>query len=422
LATYYASKQADYDLAKKSNPNADVRLYEPGTQLKSGDYYLGGASGINLNGATALTGADRYETNSLFNSEVYKNDYASKLAAAQNQIAQAEAEAKRQALLGAYQSNKQTLNSQQSTVGNNYSSLINQLNTTKQAQLPQYQDQRDQTSAEAAAQLRRTQALNALTGKFHSGTNRSQMSDVGLARSKALGNINQAQNQFETGITNQMSEADAQRVAALNDIAEKLSLVKQQYNSGTLSLENQLASTEAANASKAMADAMVWAEKVERQRLDDSYRQEQFDYEKSLNEWEKAFKEREYEDNLAINRAQLAASLAKGSGGSGGSGSSGSKLTQSQMVAANTANVLSELQAAVNSGRTRDEILKQIQQNKVLLVRDMVDMDIINSWLEDIVTADEQASIDKQSAAEANQEEWDSLSFWDKLRRGTIFN
>ncbi|QGZ99440.1 hypothetical protein [Dehalobacter restrictus] len=63
---YYAN-QIDYDLAKSSNPNADVRLYTPGATLSTGDYYLGNANGINLNGAQALTGADRNATNTLFN-------------------------------------------------------------------------------------------------------------------------------------------------------------------------------------------------------------------------------------------------------------------------------------------------------------------------------------------------------------------
>ncbi len=192
-----------------------------------------------------------------------------------NQLAEAEARAKRQALLGAYQTQRQALGSQRSDVETNYQSLLNRLNTTKENMLPQYQQQRNLASADAASQLKRTQVLNALTGKYHSGANRSQQLAVDLAKQGAIQGRNLAENQFAGDIANRLTEAESQRVAALNDIAEKLSLLDRQYSEGTLSLENQLASQKAAYASKAYIDAIDQVNRIEQQGVDLSLRERQ---------------------------------------------------------------------------------------------------------------------------------------------------
>jgi len=73
MAVYWAT-QIDYDLAKKANPYADVRLYTPGTQMGAGDYFLGGSAVLPdsaLGGARRIGGKDRYETNALFSQHYY---------------------------------------------------------------------------------------------------------------------------------------------------------------------------------------------------------------------------------------------------------------------------------------------------------------------------------------------------------------
>lgn len=239
-------------------------------------------------------------------------DYASQLQAAQNAAAEAERIARQQALNAALQGNTQALNSQKSTVANSYNSAINQLNATKESQLPQYQAQRDQASADANAQLRRTQALNALTGKYHSGTNRTQQLAVDLAKQNAIAGYNQAENEFTTSMANQLSDVEAQRVAALNDIADKLSLVNQQYSQGTLSLNNEIESKKASAAAQAMADAMVWANQMQQQGVDNSYRQDLLNLQNKQFDAEQYWKEQQFgsdQEAAALQRALALAGL-----------------------------------------------------------------------------------------------------------------
>ena len=307
-------------------------------------------------------------TGSSGNSALSQSGYADYLTESRNKIAEAAAEKERAALLSAYQGNKQALNSQKSTVANNYDSLVNQLTATRETQLPKYQTQRDQSSAEAAAQLKRTQALNALSGNYSSGSNRSQQLAIGLNRATALGNVNQSQNEFETGVTNQMSDADAQRVAALNDIADKLTLAKQQYNAGTLSTDTQLSSTEAANAAQALADAQQYYDTLAQQELTNAYNQGQLTFNEKQLAQEKALKEKQlaqeaeqYKTDLAYNYAAL--NKPSSSGGSGGTSLSNQKYYDQQETKAATEDAFVVLNNLANNGSTRTEILNYLNRH-----------------------------------------------------------
>jgi len=201
--------------------------------------------------------------------------YQKQLTDYQTQVAQAAAASKQAALKSAWEGNSQALNSQNATVDNNFNSAKNNLTALQASRTPEYQAQKDATSQEAAAQLRRTQALNAMTGNYNSGYNRSQMNDVGLARQSSLSGIQGAQNAFADSVGNQISAADAQRVAALNDIAGKLSLGQQQYNDGTLNLNTQLASDIATGSLKASLDAQSWGDQQRQIGADNSARDAQ---------------------------------------------------------------------------------------------------------------------------------------------------
>jgi len=204
-----------------------------------------------------------------------QSSYEQKLADLARQTATAAADAKKFALKQAWEGNSQALNAQNATVDNNFNSAKNNLTALQTTRAGEYQGQKDATSQEAAAQLRRTQALNALTGKFNSGYNRSQMSDVGLARQGSLDAIQGSQNTFNTGVANQISDADAQRVAALNDIAGKLQLGQKQLNDGTLNLSTQLASDIATGSLKASLDSQTWADQQRQLGIENSARDAQ---------------------------------------------------------------------------------------------------------------------------------------------------
>lgn len=216
-----------------------------------------------------------YQTQSTADAKTAQQAYQDQLTAYQTQVAQAAAAAKQFALKQAWEGNTQALNSQNATVGNNFNSAKNNLNALQASRTPEYQAQKDATSQEAAAQMRRTQALNAMTGNYNSGYNRSQMNDVGLARQASLGAIGGAENTFNDSVSNQISSADASRVAALNDIAGKLSLGQQQYNDGTLNLNTQLASDVATGSLQASLQAQEWSDRMTQQGIDNSSRDAQ---------------------------------------------------------------------------------------------------------------------------------------------------
>ena len=325
-----------------------------------------------------------------------KSSYQNSLTKYQNMIAEQAAKAKQDALRQAWESNSQALNSQKSTVTNNYNSATNKLNAVRDARLPEFQQQRNAASADAAQTSRGVKELMAATGRYNSGFNRSEQLGVDLNRSNAISGITGAQNQFETDVSNQSSDIDAQRVAALNDIAEKLQLGEKQYNDGTLSLTNQLESEKASGALKAFLDAQTRADTLSQQGIDNSFRQAQFDQNAELADlqqqwqqkqfdaeqkavlWEQQFQQQGYTADEAYRMAQLnlqrdqfeadeayrKAALAKSgsSGGSGGSrsssGSSSSKKSGYGYTPSKTSTmeVISEIDNEINSGTKFEEL------------------------------------------------------------------
>ena len=399
IIAYYAT-QIDYDLAKKSNPNANVQLYT-GQKLGAGDYALGGvAAGISdsaLNGATRLAGADRDATNALFSNQAYtddKNNYLTQIKNYQNNLLQAQQQQKQQALQNAYQNNTQSLGSQKSTVNNAYSSAVNSINATKQAQLPQYQQQRNAASADAAQTARKVRELMAATGRFNSGTNRSQQLAVDLNRQNAIQGLNQGENQFTTQIANQLSEADNNKASALSDIASKLALLQRQYNDGTLSLTNQMESEKAAAASKAFLDAQAWADATQQRGVDNSFRQGQFDYQKQLDSWNQDFQSQKYGSDQALQLAQLMgsyngaptlaaqqmtadqayknAALSKSSSNNPSVSELNYQDKQNSQQA--TSDAMAKLQEKANLGWTRDQVLNWMYANSNAFIRAGADM------------------------------------------------
>lgn len=374
---YYASP-IDLQNAQKylGNEGITYTQWTPGTQIGAGSLALGGSGVIPdsaLSGGMRLGGADRYETAAAMQGyapTLQRENFNNTVQALQSLINTSNAKtleaqeiARQNALRTAYQNNSQALNSQKSTVGNNYDSLTRQLNATKETQLPQYQAQRDQASADAETQLRRTQALNALTGKYFSGANRSQMLGVDLAKENAFGNINQAQNQFNTDMTNKLSDADAQRVAALNDIAEKLALNEKQYNQGTLDLTNQIESEKAAGAAKDLLDSMDWANRIQQQGVDNGLRQGQLDLSKLIAEQDQAYRDKTFgadQDNAAFQRALALAKLAAQNTSEG----SRDYGTYGDISNANSATrtMATQIISALQSGATVQDVLNDLEE------------------------------------------------------------
>jgi len=239
-----------------ADPNAQASGYNGGSNSGEGSLYSNATGQKVASGGSSGNLAYAQPTTQSMSQSTYEQ----KLADLARQTATAAADAKKFALKQAWEGNSQALNAQNEVVGNNFNSAKNNLTALQATRAGEYQGQKDSTSQEAAAQMRRTQALNALTGNYNSGYNRSQMSDVGLARQASLDAIQGSQNAFNTGVGNQISAADATRVAALNDIAGKLQLGQKQLNDGTLNLDTQLASDVAIGSLNASLKAQEWSD------------------------------------------------------------------------------------------------------------------------------------------------------------------
>jgi len=295
-----ASGWTEYD--DKGNAVAAGTYNAPGTARNPFNAAPGAGGGINSgegslwNNATGQKVASGGSSGNLSYNQpttqsMTQSSYEQKLADLATRTATAAADAKKFALKQAWEGNSQALNAQNATVDNNFNSAKNNLTALQTTRAGEYQGQKDATSQEAAAQLRRTQALNALTGKFNSGYNRSQMSDVGLARQGSLDSITNNQNTFNSGVANQISAADASRVAALNDIAGKLSLGQQQFNDGTLNISNQLTSDIAIGSLKSSLDAQAWSDQQRQLGITNGLNQSQLDLSKTIADNTKAYQD-----------------------------------------------------------------------------------------------------------------------------------
>lgn len=351
--------------------------YTPGKS----DYVVGGTGAVgglaNAGQATRLAGLDTRATKEAIQdaaSGIMKSSYANEMTNYQNQLLQSQQAQKQAALRTAYENNSQSLNSQKSSVNNSYNSAINSINATKQAQLPEYQNQRNAASADAAQMAHKVRELMAATGRYNSGMNRSQQLAVELDRSNAIQGANQSENQFTTQIANQLSNAENQKASSISDIAQKLSLLKNQYNQGTLDLENQIASEKAAAASKALLDAQNWADTQRQQGVDNSFRQDQQIFNEWLQRENLGLQNKQYDNGLALDIAQLtgmyngsptlsaqqmsADNAYRASGGSRGSSGNG-------VVADTNATTISygkQLQEALQSGLDMKTILARISE------------------------------------------------------------
>jgi hypothetical protein len=223
-----------------------------------------------------------------------QDTYQKQLADYQAQIATQAAKAKQDALRQAWESNQQGLNSQKSTVGNNYQSAANKLNAVRDARLPEFQQQSNAASADATQTAMRLKEIMAATGRGDSGYSRSNQLNVDLNRSNALQGIASDKNAFTTDVGNQLSDVDAQRVAALNDIASKLQLGQRQYSDGTLSLTNALESEKASGALRAFLEATTRADQLSQQSLDNSYRQSQADQASKLSQLQQEWQQKQF--------------------------------------------------------------------------------------------------------------------------------
>ncbi|OCZ54304.1 hypothetical protein [Dehalobacter sp. TeCB1] len=392
--TYYATK-IDYDKAIQSNPYADVQLYNSGTQMKAGDYYLGNATGVNLNGATALTGKDRNETNVLFNQQSNNDTLRALLNSSQkdnsDQISQMYEQQKQAELAQLKQAIATNKASQQNIISNAPS---------------QYQPLRDQASYNGYKNLGTLREMLANNGQ-QGGVNRTEETQVNTATQNDINTLNAQQQQ----VIDQANKAIADLEA-----------------SGSLQ-EAQIVAQNAAEKLQALTAESNRIQEANYQRLKDAISnaqyQQSFNYQADQDSKNYGLQlaqllgmyngqptqaAKEASQNLALNYAQLAA--AKSS-----SGSSGTSLTQTQKSNNATASALSELQAAVDAGYSRAQIQSQIQQNMSSLVAGGVNMTTINNWLEGIQTSDEQ-----QAAATAtNQKAWDESSPLYKLTHGTMF-
>lgn len=397
-----------------ADKDSQVAGYNGGTNSGDGSLYKNNAYGTA--GTSSGSGVSAVNTQT-----TAQSTYQQQLTDYQNQIATQAAKAKQDALRQAWESNQQGLNSQNAVVDNNYNSAANKLNAVRDARLPEFQQQKNSVSADAQQTARKLRELMAASGRGDSGYSRSNQLSVDLNRSNALQGITSDQNQFTTDVSNQLSDVDAQRVAALNDIASKLQLGQRQYSDGTLSLTNQLESEKASGALKAFLEAQQRADQMSQQSLDNSFRQSQFDQSSQLAQLQQAWQEKQFAADqesqqfnqalqqgqitgqyngastlaaqaqaaeqayrnaaLAQDQSQFSASLAKSgsSGGSGGSSGGSSKaITQSSTQGkTNMDDAMIEIDNQLSNGTSPGNVANSIEQQRTSLAKQGINVDTL---------------------------------------------
>ncbi len=348
-----------------------------------------------------------------------KSSYQNALTDYNDSVLDSAARAKQDALRQAWEGNEQALNSQKSTVANNYNSAANKLNAVRDARLPEFQQQRNMASADASQMALRNKELMAATGRSDSGYNRTSQTAIDLNRNNAISGYMKNENDFKTDVGNQLSDIDSQRVAALNDIAEKLSLGKKQYNDGTLSLTNQLESDKASGALKAFLEAQTRADTLSQQNYENSFRDKQFEQSASLAELQQQFQEKQFQAEQdaqlweqqfrqqgfsadesyrmsqlqlqkdtqaaenAYRNAALAASSVKSSSSSSKPTAAETAASIKKETASATADAFDRLNELANQGQTRSQILKAFKNNYSTYANGGADMDALYKLIDE---------------------------------------
>jgi len=347
----YYGLQADYDLAKKANPNADVRLYTPGMKLSANDMALGGTAVI-PDSALAdpnnrVWGADRNATQAAFTNYDSNVRPLKDMQTAQagqlktqtdmyNQQATDQATKIRQAI--ATQTQQSDATKQDYT--NQMNTAIGTLNTER-AKLPgQTATLSNQASSQGMERAGRTRNALAQMGLLQSGESASQQLLNDTTVSNQINANNLQGQELDTQYGNKISSAQTDLASKVKQINDAIALAQSQGDENALMVlqdaQNKIAGAGAQSAVdyntfayKAGQDAtnnrmnqqQIDARNVQ-DALDNVYRQSQAD--QAGRQWQSSFDTQNSQfdrqmaaeqQNQAANRSASAARASSGSSG-----------------------------------------------------------------------------------------------------------
>lgn len=398
----YIASQIDYDLAKKSNPNADVRLYTPGMSIGANDVVLGGSAVIPdsaLNGAQRVWGADRNATNAAFQNydtnvrpiADMKNSLQSQLTAQTNlynQQASDQAARIRQAI----ERQKQQAESTKTDYTNQMNMAIGTLNAER-AKIPgQITNLNNQASSRGMINAQHIRNALAQMGLLQSGESASQqlLNDTTVQNNINANNL-QGQ-QIDTSYGDKIASAQTDLASKVKAINDAIALAQSQGDEQSL-MALQDAQAKIANAAaQGAVDYNNWAYKYGQDATQNRQWQQTFDANQVQNNIDNIYRQtqadlanRQWQDNFGLQQAQLAASIAKASSSGSGNGPTSTNLSeikyQNELTSQKgLAQSMQGLQKMASNGATRSDILKFINSNAGDLQANGVNVQELYKW------------------------------------------
>ncbi|AHF08558.1 hypothetical protein [Desulfitobacterium metallireducens] len=401
----YIANQIDYDLAKKANPNADVRLYKPGMAISSNDVVLGGSSVIPdsvLNGAQRVYGADRDATQTAFQNydtnirplnemkaslqqtkDEIKSSLQNQLTAQTNlynQQASDQALKVKQAIARQAQQGEAT----KTDYTNQMNTAIGTLNTERGKIPGQVTNLNNQASAQGIANTQRTRNNLAQMNLLQSGESASQQLLNDTTTENNINANNLQGQQLNADFGTKIATAQTDLASKIKQINDAISLAQVQGDESSLAIL-QDAQAKIANAGAQSAlDYNNWAYKATQDATTNRMTQQQIDARNVQNALDNVFRQsqadqqaRQFQDTFGLQKEQLASDISyknsalelsrmkASSGGSSGGGMSVSELNYLDKASTTQANnnAFKVLNDMASNGATRSEILTYANQH-----------------------------------------------------------
>lgn len=190
-----------YDAKKSGSSSSSSSSSAPKTyDQQVSDAYSG------YKAPSAPNNANIYSQMSQALNDMYANQEKARLA--QLEIARNKA-------LGSY-------NNQKTDAENNYGKLVSGLNLQKEQAKPKYVNARNDADAQSMVSAQRLRERMASMGLINSGDNQTANTDLMVARQNALNNVDNQELAFNQDIEGQISNANADKTAQLNKIAQAI--------------------------------------------------------------------------------------------------------------------------------------------------------------------------------------------------------
>lgn len=324
----YYGAQADYDLAKKANPNADLRLYTPGMAIGENDMALGGSAVIPdsalANPNNRLWGNDRNATQAAFtNYDTNVRPLKDMQTSLQGQL-KAQTDLYNQQAADQAAKIRQAIASQTQQGEATKTDYTNQMNTaigtlnTERAKIPGQTTTLNNT-ASSSGMVNAQHIRNALSqmGLLQSGESGSQqlLNDTNTSNQVNANNLQGQDLNAQYGNKVATAQTDlASKVKAINDA---ISLAQAQGDENSLAVLKDAQAKIASAGAQSAVDYNNWAYKTGQDATQNRMTQQQIDakaiqaaIDNTYNQSQADLKARQWQDSFTADNAYKNATLA----------------------------------------------------------------------------------------------------------------